>query len=295
MYTYTGKLNWFEYASNECVTIVFPAGFALNDPVCAYWQWTMDASGQEKSNTSQKGIINSVTKTSSEYHILFAFEYYSFDGIVAHDFSSLKVTMTNPQGELDASGAVNLELRYSDAVRVPSTVVYTGKLDWLEHAKGEMITLVIPAQVANNAPVGLYHQWTVDGAGRAKGNHLVDAKFRSVTTSSKGDVTGKFDDGYYTFDVTVKNSGRELVLKMTNPSGNRDPKAPYNLGQTDFRSLGTKKVRINDHVPLSPSAFTVSGHHYPLRNRGGPGHIPRTRDAHKAHGLCSGRHRDDLF
>lgn len=36
MYVFNGKLNWFEAASNECFTLVFPAGFALNDPVSAH-------------------------------------------------------------------------------------------------------------------------------------------------------------------------------------------------------------------------------------------------------------------
>ncbi len=38
MFIYNGKLNWLNYASNETIIIVFPAGFALNDPVSAYWQ-----------------------------------------------------------------------------------------------------------------------------------------------------------------------------------------------------------------------------------------------------------------
>jgi hypothetical protein len=53
MHVYIGKLNWFEYAQNECITVVFPAGFVLKGPVCAYWQWTVDAEGNVKSNCTQ--------------------------------------------------------------------------------------------------------------------------------------------------------------------------------------------------------------------------------------------------
>ena len=48
MFIYNGKFNWLNYASNETITFVFPAGFALNDPVSAFWQWTVDAQGNKK-------------------------------------------------------------------------------------------------------------------------------------------------------------------------------------------------------------------------------------------------------
>ena len=53
MYVFNGKLNWFASASNECFTLVFTAGFSLNDPVSAYWQWSVDpCCGKEKVNCS---------------------------------------------------------------------------------------------------------------------------------------------------------------------------------------------------------------------------------------------------
>ncbi|KAM5542423.1 hypothetical protein V8D89_003882 [Ganoderma adspersum] len=45
---FNGKLNWFQYASNETITVVFPTGFALNDPVSAHWQWTADGNDSKK-------------------------------------------------------------------------------------------------------------------------------------------------------------------------------------------------------------------------------------------------------
>ena len=62
MYVYNGKLDWYDYAKNECITLVFPAGFALKDPVCAYWQWTADAKGVEKSNTYQVSCSNTLAE-----------------------------------------------------------------------------------------------------------------------------------------------------------------------------------------------------------------------------------------
>ena len=62
MYVYNGKLDWYDYAKNECITLVFPADFALKDPVCAYWQWTADAKGVEKSNTYQVSCSNTLAE-----------------------------------------------------------------------------------------------------------------------------------------------------------------------------------------------------------------------------------------
>lgn len=245
MYIYYGKFNWLDKAINECFVIVFPAGLALNDPVSAYWQWTKsDTPGQNKINSSQHGIITGVSKTSpDEYRISCTLGNYSFDGVVAQNFSSLNATIRNPTGDSTTS---NLALQYSSTLKVPSTAVYTGKLNWLTHAKEEMITLVIPAGVTVGAPVSLYYQWTVDNAGNQKRNFASNAVFTSVNTASNGDVTGILGSNwYYTFEVTVKKGGQDVVLRMTDPQGKRDAKAPYNLKQIDFRSLGTKKVRTN--------------------------------------------------
>ena len=52
MFIYNGKFTWLNYASNETITVVFPAGFALNDPVSAYWQWSTDALVHKKATVS---------------------------------------------------------------------------------------------------------------------------------------------------------------------------------------------------------------------------------------------------
>ncbi|KAI0770495.1 hypothetical protein C8Q74DRAFT_1369652 [Fomes fomentarius] len=83
----------------QCCTLVFPAGFALKDPLCAYWQWTVDGSGKEKSNTRQLDVISTVTKTAEQYKISISFHYYAFDAVIPDDFKSVMVTMRNPNGE----------------------------------------------------------------------------------------------------------------------------------------------------------------------------------------------------
>ncbi|GAW22637.1 hypothetical protein ANO14919_121790 [Xylariales sp. No.14919] len=241
MYLYVGKLSWFEYADNECITIVFPAGFALKDPVCAYWQWTVDGSGVQKSNTMQRGFITSVTNTTNEYRVRFPFDYYAFEGTVSADFSSLSLEMTDPAGE---KSSVDLSLKHDDGVRVPCASVFTGKLNWFEYCENEMATLTIPGDLANDAPVILTHQWTVDGAGEVKTNNVVNGTLKSVKTSSDGTTTAEFGNGYYTYNITLPKYSGNLVLHMTDPSGGVDSSAPYTLEQADFRNTGKKKALI---------------------------------------------------
>ncbi|KAI0647978.1 hypothetical protein C8Q79DRAFT_542574 [Trametes meyenii] len=240
MYIFNGKFNWSEYAKNENITIVVPASFSLNDPICAYWQWTDDGEGHKKANKSQAGVISSVADSVGVYRVGFTFEsYYHFDATFSDDFSSLTLTMSSPEGNL--SDPFTLPLQYGDSSGIPSTSVYIGKLNWLTYAHDEMVTLVVPSGVSDGAPVGLYYQWTVDSEGDAKKNHPVNSTFRAVIIGDNGDVTGTFDDGYYTFEATIPNGGREANIRMSKSSGED---TSMSLTQTDFRGLGTKKALI---------------------------------------------------
>ncbi|KAK3291551.1 uncharacterized protein B0H64DRAFT_330401 [Chaetomium fimeti] len=241
MHVYVGKVNWYDYAKDECITIVFPAGFAVNDPVCAYWQWTVDTNGNKKSNTTQLGLITSVTKTAIEYGVRFAFDYYAFEGVVSEGLNTLSLTMSNPSGD---KSNVSLSKRHGDAVRIPTTSVFTGKLHWFEYSQDEMATLVIPGDVADGEPVILSHQWTKDGEGNPKANHTVSGTMTGVQPKSDGTVSAQFNDGYYTYNFTMNTTGTNLLLRMANPSNDRDSNAPYSLKRTDFRDTNKKKGLI---------------------------------------------------
>ncbi|KAI0677669.1 hypothetical protein C8Q78DRAFT_1066139 [Trametes maxima] len=215
MYVYNGKLGYYNYAKDECITVVFPAGFGLEDPVCAYWQWTEDAKGNRKANECQLGVINSVTKTARGYQFVFAFDYYFFEGGVSADLKTVLVTMREPR-TYSSSPQITLQLQLSDVCCVPSTEVFTGKLNFLDYAVDEMITLVIPNGIANGEPVGMYWEWTKDGQDRPKQNHCVNGTFRGVV-STGGETKGTFDDGYYTYQAVILSDDQHATLHMRNP------------------------------------------------------------------------------
>ena len=57
---YTGKLNDKQWAEDEMVTLVIPAGFGPDAPVGLFYQWTVDAKGVPKRNQVDVGTLNCV-------------------------------------------------------------------------------------------------------------------------------------------------------------------------------------------------------------------------------------------
>jgi len=257
MYIYVGKLNWPYYAENELITVVFPAGFSLLDPVSAYWQWTVDASGNEKQNNVLHGRIKTVTKAGGGagygFKVQFEGDYYTFDCTTdADDPKSLRVTVSSP----DQSHAISsLALKSSDGSRVLTTSAFTGKLDYFQYAANEMVTLILPAGIEDGKPVVLCFQWTEDDSGESKANHVVLATLRDVGFGDNGRFTGRFDDGYYTFDFLSGSSDSDMSMTMKDPDGKSDTHSPYKLTQTDFRNAkaGNKKVNSEQRAATSGS------------------------------------------
>ena len=241
MYIYDGKTSFFRFAVNEHITMVFPCGFALHDPVYACWQWTVDAQGRRKSNTtfvsmfkclhyiltkgrtrSKRTTIHSVTHD-SKFGCKFSFtgNYYTFDATIANgDFSEITALMRCPDNT--ARAPTVLSRQYGDSKPVPAVSVYSGKINFPEEAENEHVALVIPFGISSGAPVGLYFQWSTETWNhKEKQNHQVNATFRDVTASEQ-EIKGTFDDGDYKFEVTIGCvDGRETlpVIIMSNWAG----------------------------------------------------------------------------
>ncbi|KAM5542417.1 hypothetical protein V8D89_003876 [Ganoderma adspersum] len=218
MFIFNGKLNWFQYASNETITVVFPAGFALNDPVSAHWQWTADGNDNKKASVANSGVVQSITKTiDGSSRFLFSFGYYHFSAAVTTDYKTLTLTMHNPKGEVSAP--FDLGATHINPTAIPSTVVYTGALEWFSYAKTETTTLVVPYGVFEGAFFGLYHQWTVDAKGVEKANMAINGVFQDVKYGADGSITASFKGGYYTYSFTF--NGKEGSWVLSNPKGEK--------------------------------------------------------------------------
>lgn len=113
MYVYRGKLDYYNYAKDESITIVLPTAWDIGEQISGYWQWTVDAQGNPKANTNQQGTIDILEQDGDERKIGFAFGYYRFDGKLSKIKDTITVTMTSEKGA--TSSPTTLKLAY----RVP--------------------------------------------------------------------------------------------------------------------------------------------------------------------------------
>jgi hypothetical protein len=263
MFIYSGKINYQSYAQNECATVVFPAGFALNDPVSAHWQWSTEPdTSTAKTNalmvifivfptpdecsscvSIQSGIITSVCQPSgSSLTVKISFAAYTFDCVIEPDLR-LTIKMASIGGDNSDAATFTLNQQRHEPGEVLTTTVYTGKLNYLSYASNEMITFIAPAGITNGATACLNYQFTLDGGGRPKRNTLTAGPLRNVSTDTYGNISGTFDDGYYTYVATLSSNAQTANLRMTAPASTGWKTTTSALTQTDFRKNSGKKVR----------------------------------------------------
>ena len=81
-YSFVGHINWYEYAKDRIITIVFPQGLKEGNTVLTYWQWDVDAKGNKNIACPLKGVIDEIGKDLSSPYIRFfkGEHYYWFEG-----------------------------------------------------------------------------------------------------------------------------------------------------------------------------------------------------------------------
>ena len=98
---FLGNISFYPYATDEMFLVIIPHGSELNSDILAYWQWTVDAGGNKKSNFNFKDIVRSAEQTSVGEIVTFGdntASYYSFDGTIANDGKTFSVKMKDPKG-----------------------------------------------------------------------------------------------------------------------------------------------------------------------------------------------------
>ncbi|PIL37680.1 hypothetical protein GSI_01374 [Ganoderma sinense ZZ0214-1] len=213
MFIYSGNLGNCQYGPNETITVVFPARFELLDPVTAYWQWSNDPKLNKKASVANCGHIHSLTKTSDGYCLIhFSFGPCSFEGTVSPDLKTLSLTMDYPAGS-PIGEPFSLTAMHTNHANVRSAMVYTGNLDWVPYARGEMMTIVVPYGVTKDAFFGLYYRWNQDPTrSRANVNAAVNGVFQNVNVESSGRITATYKDPNYTYSFTFGDRKGSLVL-----------------------------------------------------------------------------------
>ena len=190
-----------------------------------------------------------MSKTIDHYSLKVALDYYTFEITHAPDRSSVTLLMTNPAGDGRSSPAT-LTLRHVDSIQFPTTVTYTGKLNYLEYARNEMVTLVLPTgQISPDAPAGLFYQFTVDGAQVPKRNEIAVGTLSNVAKAANGTVVAAFETSYYRYQFTFSADEDRVSAVMISP--HPDPSSAPQLFALERARIeprmGAKKVcaRVN--------------------------------------------------
>ncbi|KAI9764509.1 MAG: hypothetical protein M1839_005889 [Geoglossum umbratile] len=91
---YSGKLNYYSFASNEMITVIIPASYGFKVPIVAVWQWTKDAEGaSNKTRIQTQDAIDDIQGNSMTF---FKANYYQFSG--TESGKDLKLKMTGKDG-----------------------------------------------------------------------------------------------------------------------------------------------------------------------------------------------------
>ncbi|KAG6855970.1 hypothetical protein H0H87_008868 [Tephrocybe sp. NHM501043] len=167
MHIFRGKLDFFNYATNEAITVIVPKSFQPGEPVYLFWKWTKVPSASANPHFFDVGTfavepMNGMTK------IVFLHSQYHFDTIFSYDFRSLVLRARLVDGRASQYPIV-LSSVYRDDVSTP--VLFCGSLSCHVaqsvhgaqiSAADEMFLLVAPHAFTNRQPFFVLSQWSLD-------------------------------------------------------------------------------------------------------------------------------------
>ena len=219
MLIYRGKINYDKYAVNEAFTLILPTTIAIGEPVFAGWRWTETNDGKTKINAFGTTIIDRVVMSSTKGFGFIYDSYYNFD-ITENDAlpTALTVTMKGKTDGLTSSFSLQRYPEFIPEVRRLSLAVYpriyVGMMNYHVWAKDEMVIIVVPDILENDADVYAFWQWTHDA-----GNNLnVNVNYISKVSSSKPTDRGRDFEfeiaGFYTLKVESDEDAETLFVKM---------------------------------------------------------------------------------
>jgi hypothetical protein len=192
----------------EPLVLLFPGDLGYYDPVCAYWQWTIDRYNAKKVNNWDETSISSITRE-HDGRLRLGFDFdniYFFVVTVAEDANTVELTMRDKNGT--TSGPQILRQTFRGPAKIPSCSVYVDKFQERYYAQDEMLTVVVPDGFDTvGRYICVYFQWTMDAKGVMNSNNKIINPFQILNRSAGGSATFTFksEDSYYTWDGNTSN------------------------------------------------------------------------------------------
>ncbi|GAP90020.1 hypothetical protein SAMD00023353_4300540 [Rosellinia necatrix] len=248
MYIFYGKLNWPKYAHAEPFVLLFPGELGYYDPVCAYWQWTVDKNNKKKTNTWHEDSIKRIFRENDgRLNIGFDFDnYYFFDVTIDEMARVAQLTIRNEKGS--KSEVQTLRQVYQDENKIPKCAVYMGKFNNY-YAQDEMLTVLVPDGLEVGRTICAFFQWTMDSKAVMNSNNKIVTPFLQVssnTTDGSRAFTFRSEDNYYTWDGSIDRNESALSVTMYDTKGypGNQGDGPFRLARVGWSAPGRRKALI---------------------------------------------------
>ena len=249
MYIYRGKLFFSpsdsQNATYEGITIMFPSGFHLGDPVYTCWQWTESGNSAnvpcwltgtiESANsdiddnkiTFYGGSCYWFDTTTPHHFLLTNNEHDRFDGTLSDSNGAKKLLIMVRSGNVIGNIDTKLVFKSDSKSTIdPGFIVpriYLGRLaNWAPYSIDELLLIVIPGRIVGEGnEICTFWQWTIDGNGVRKRNADITFSKMANVKNVGNSVSFIFNDGHHTFHASVNlketTEQQRLTLAFTNP------------------------------------------------------------------------------
>ncbi|KAI1044968.1 hypothetical protein LB505_014129 [Fusarium chuoi] len=282
MFIYQGKLNWFSYATDETITLVFPKGAVrANDPAYLFTQWTVNDHKGEKDKFYQTRIIKNVKQLPNTTDVSFKLPgtFYNLDITTEQNYSKLKVVMSGDEGKK----TITLDQVWQPVGEIDPNAtfaIWAGHISFGDKIVKEQAIFVLPEDFKEGKPVISSWQWTKDESGKAKTTSFKGTPLKVVESKDKiskfafnnvFDFTCSWDTTNQELAVEVKNGAEQVNIGTLNLFDKIEAKAhhfdsddltPPTLQKTEFRLPQPQATlpRVLDAMPFPKTLFETLAH-----------------------------------
>lgn len=216
MFIYQGKLNWFSYATDETITLVFPKGAVrANDPAYLFTQWTVNDHKGEKDKFYQTRIIKNVKQLPNTTDVSFKLPgtFYNLDITTEQNYSKLKVIMSGDEGKK----TITLDQVWQPVGEIDPNAtfaIWAGHISLGDKIVKEQAIFVLPEDFKEGKPVISSWQWTKDESGKAKTTSFKGTPLKVV--ESKDKISKFAFNNVFDFTCSWDTTNQELAVEVKN-------------------------------------------------------------------------------
>ncbi|RGP72612.1 hypothetical protein FLONG3_6620 [Fusarium longipes] len=225
MFVYQGKLNWYDYANNETITIIFPHNHVRpSDPVYVFSQWTKSALGFKKVKWFQTILVQDMKKVDGSDNVTFTLpgSWYTFKITTEASYSKINVDMSSLSGGHVPTFTLLRTYQPNGSMELKSPLrIWTGPINISDNAVEEQAIFVSPNGLDNGNDIFASWQWTKSPSGKAKETACYSTRMSEVSGNggiatfsfqAHTNITSKFNDKTGELSVSLQDNGKQVNI-----------------------------------------------------------------------------------